>query len=580
MNGRKGILCATVFGVLLLSPCLWAIDEDADGVDDAFDVCCETPADIEVDDEGRPVGDVDGDCDVDLIDHRMMQNGFTGPLTASCCFDADCDDSDSCTIDVCNEAIAQCEYVAVPDCGGPCLLAGSCSLALECDVPIDGNIGSASENDFLCFCVGESDMVRITLTERPGSGSNFNPEWRLLDNAGNAPTSCGTFSTLFAQDCGPLPAAGSPYQLHVHDNGQNDTGFYSASVRNLTAASACEDVSLGCEVLAGTIHHVADGDLLSFNVVDGETLRVTVVETTGSGAGFNPRWRLIDAAGRPARGPCGAFMNAPSVDCGPLSELGNPYRLDIEDDSSNDIGSYHAQILRSAPTAGCETPIACDTTVEETITPVGDGDRFSFRVAGSEIVRISVAERSGGAGFVANWRVVDGAGAPAPSCGSATAAESAECRFLPAAGNPYRIEVEDNAHSDIGDYDLHLQRLTAVRACDDQPLACGVALEASIDPALDTDLLSFVVAEGQNVRIEVVELAGSGVNFTPSWRLLDGAGLPMPPTCDGFSATTTRDCSSLDAARNPYRVEVEDSGRNDIGNYKVTMTYIGGCPSP
>ncbi|MGB2985088.1 MAG: hypothetical protein WBE26_04325, partial [Phycisphaerae bacterium] len=62
-----------------LSP-VWASDVDGDGVDDAIDVCDNTPAGTLVDAEGRPVGDIDEDCDNDLADHALSQQGFTGPL--------------------------------------------------------------------------------------------------------------------------------------------------------------------------------------------------------------------------------------------------------------------------------------------------------------------------------------------------------------------------------------------------------------------------------------------------------------------------------------------------------------------
>jgi len=42
-------------------------------------VCHGTPPGIPVDDEGRPVGDIDGDCDVDLDDYGLFQQSFTGP---------------------------------------------------------------------------------------------------------------------------------------------------------------------------------------------------------------------------------------------------------------------------------------------------------------------------------------------------------------------------------------------------------------------------------------------------------------------------------------------------------------------
>ncbi|MDO8631798.1 MAG: putative metal-binding motif-containing protein, partial [Phycisphaerales bacterium] len=55
-------------------------DADQDGVDDAVDVCCDTPPGIPVDEEGRPLGDIDGDCDVDLEDFDLFQSSYTGPF--------------------------------------------------------------------------------------------------------------------------------------------------------------------------------------------------------------------------------------------------------------------------------------------------------------------------------------------------------------------------------------------------------------------------------------------------------------------------------------------------------------------
>ncbi len=66
-----------LFGTALNSR---AADEDGDGVDDAFDDCLNTPAEVAVDASGRPLGDIDLDCDTDLIDYELFQRGFTGTL--------------------------------------------------------------------------------------------------------------------------------------------------------------------------------------------------------------------------------------------------------------------------------------------------------------------------------------------------------------------------------------------------------------------------------------------------------------------------------------------------------------------
>lgn len=54
-------------------------DIDEDGVANGIDVCGFTPLGTPVDVVGRPLMDLDGDCDTDLVDLQWFQLGFTGP---------------------------------------------------------------------------------------------------------------------------------------------------------------------------------------------------------------------------------------------------------------------------------------------------------------------------------------------------------------------------------------------------------------------------------------------------------------------------------------------------------------------
>jgi hypothetical protein len=86
-------------------------DSDGDGVPDALDVCLETPEGTIVDEFGRPLGDLDGDCDVDIDDYALFALNFTGPL--------------ECTVEVCDGIDNDCNGVVddlgTVECGlGPC----------------------------------------------------------------------------------------------------------------------------------------------------------------------------------------------------------------------------------------------------------------------------------------------------------------------------------------------------------------------------------------------------------------------------------------------------------------------------
>ncbi len=67
---------------------VWSDDTDGDGVDDAIDVCNNSPPGTAVDPEGRPLGDIDQDCDTDMDDFALFQQGMTGPLAplGACCY--------------------------------------------------------------------------------------------------------------------------------------------------------------------------------------------------------------------------------------------------------------------------------------------------------------------------------------------------------------------------------------------------------------------------------------------------------------------------------------------------------------
>lgn len=81
---QRDLLCLVFFLAVVTTVVVAALrgfDSDGDGVPDDRDVCCNTPDGLLVDEQGRPLGDFDGDCDVDLADYAVTQSNLTGPLS-------------------------------------------------------------------------------------------------------------------------------------------------------------------------------------------------------------------------------------------------------------------------------------------------------------------------------------------------------------------------------------------------------------------------------------------------------------------------------------------------------------------
>ncbi len=71
--------CLMVGGRYLGDFLACADDPDLDSFVGCSDICPSSPAPAGVDAEGRPLGDADADCDVDLMDYSILQVNFSGP---------------------------------------------------------------------------------------------------------------------------------------------------------------------------------------------------------------------------------------------------------------------------------------------------------------------------------------------------------------------------------------------------------------------------------------------------------------------------------------------------------------------
>lgn len=121
MNGLRINLVLVIALMLGVNAGVHAADLDGDGVPDNVDACCNTPTGASVDATGRPIGDLDGDCDVDLADHALLAGNLTGPLPSVAC-------------PTCNDNVVNGDETDI-DCGGPDCMG--CADGLSCVVVSD-----------------------------------------------------------------------------------------------------------------------------------------------------------------------------------------------------------------------------------------------------------------------------------------------------------------------------------------------------------------------------------------------------------------------------------------------------------
>ena len=444
-------------------------------------------------------------------------------------------------------------------------------VPLPCDSTVTWSLSTAADSDLFTFDVSQNEMLEIALMPQPGA--NFDPQWRVLDAAGNPATSGGAFGVAGRYDFGPLAPAGNPYRIEVVDGGADAPGTYTINLQRLTATAACEGVPLPCDsTVTWSLSTAADSDLFTFDVSQNEMLEIALMPQPG--ANFDPQWRVLDAAGNPATSG-GAFGVAGRYDFGPLAPAGNPYRIEVVDGGADAPGTYTINLQRLTATAACEgVPLPCDSTVTWSLSTAADSDLFTFDVSQNEMLEIALMPQPG-ANFDPQWRVLDAAGNPATSGGAFGVAGRYDFGPLAPAGNPYRIEVVDGGADAPGTYTINLQRLTATAACEGVPLPCDSTVTWSLSTAADSDLFTFDVS--QNEMLEIALMPQSGANFDPQWRVLDAAG--NPATSGGaFGVAGRYDFGPLTPAGNPYRIEVVDGGNDGPGTYKLHLEHLAAVP--
>ncbi len=468
---------------------------------------------------------------------------------------------------------------------------GACeNSALACDVPQTGSIADPIETNLLQFDVVDKDVVAIEILNAPGSAANFSTVWRLLDRTGAHACEDTFHGENFHggyRNCGPLSASGNPYRIEIADSGFDATGAYTAYVQHESAAGACETAALSCDApQTGSITNAVETNLLQFDVVDQEVVAIEILDQPGGDPNFSTVWRLLDQSGAHACEDTfhGENFHGGYRNCGPLAASGSPYRIEIADSGFNATGAYTAYVQHEAVIGACENILLpCDAPQTGEISDPIETDLWQFAtdVADQDVVAIDVVKDSGApASFTPVWRLLDRTGAHA--CEDTFHGENfhggyRNCGPLPATGNPYRVEVVDSGFDAAGSYAIYAQHESAAGACEATPIDAGTPLTGTIDNALETDLLvvDFSVAQGETISVNVAKHDASAPNFKPVWRLLAASGAhACEDTFHGenFHAGF-RDCTSLSAAGNPYRIEIADDNFGDVGSYDAIVQH-------
>ncbi len=312
----------------LLGSLAWAVDTDHDGVDDALDVCCATPANIPVDEHGRPLGDLDLDCDVDLQDAALFWGSYTGILpyqtpcqgdddenqcalgTDNCSVNATCTDTSFGFTCTCNPGFAgngvQCQDVN--EClTNPCAGHGTCTNQIggytcTCSFGyVEGNGTCLDVNECadegICGDAGEC-------VNQPGTyACDCNPGYANCDGKpdcevrfGLASNTCPT-ATYVGSACGDLEKGlGCPDTNYSQFNVKTGRGsaWFRAHVDECSP-TCCADLEHRYVL---TVPAGADYDLYVYTACNGD-----MVDSSTNGQG------VTDTV-TPARGDdCGIFDN-------------------------------------------------------------------------------------------------------------------------------------------------------------------------------------------------------------------------------------------------------------------------------
>jgi hypothetical protein len=250
-------------------------DMDGDGVPDSADTCSNTPAGSAVDESGRPIGDLDLDCDVDLGDAELFTLNFTGPLdppNLETCDDSadndgddliDCADSLDCPVGAACAATSYCSQFST--CGCPAG-TGDCDANPQngCETDTDADTSNCGACDELCSAMHGSALCQAGECAVANCDSAWCDVDEVYENGCeynlNGNPACLTqlpYSGTVSGDqfTSPLPIVGRGEQWFRFRITENDDGivYLSAQIMLQSAEGTDYDLYLYCQNCVGLI---------------------------------------------------------------------------------------------------------------------------------------------------------------------------------------------------------------------------------------------------------------------------------------------------------------------------------------
>jgi RHS repeat-associated protein len=419
------------------------------------------------------------------------------------------------------------------------------STPLALGSTVSGTLATAGSQDRYTFT-----LPGVTLLYFDVMTSNSPLTWTLVGPAG---TAAGAHN--FTDGMVRVPAG--DYTLTI-DAPDDQTGAYAFRLWDLAQATA---LTPGTPV-SGELNPANETDLYQFTAAAGDRFFFDLQSRTNPG---NSLWRLIDPYGNAVFNK--TFNNTTSSDVGPTT-LTQPgvYTLLLEGEFRDTVpGTYTFVVVpqgNSPPAAPPpSTPLTLGSTVNASISVLGEQDRYSFTLAGAALLYFDALTNNGNF----NWTLTGPAGAAVTNRPFTTDTGSTGNPVVAVpAGGDYVLTLAA-ANNVTGNYSFRLNALAAAA------LTPGTPVSGDLNPANETDLYKFTAAAGDRFYFDVQARTNAGASL---WQLIDPYGNVV---FTSSFANTTSDVEGV-AATQPgqYTLLLEGALSDTVpGSYTINVQ-----PSP